>query len=65
MLEPTLVLREGGLELKEKSEGGRLRVGERSLMRLYAGPKGISMVVFAAEAHNRVGVQLHVDAPTW
>jgi hypothetical protein len=46
MLEPTLVLTGGRADVKEKPEGGRLRAGERSLMRLYAGPNGISMVVF-------------------
>ena len=65
MLEPILVLREGRVDLKEKPQGGRLRASERRLMRLYAGPNGISMVVFAAEVHGRVGVQLHVGAPTW
>ena len=65
MLEPTLVLREGRVGLKEKPEGGRLRVGERWLMRLYSGPNGSSMPVFAGEAHDCVGVQLHVGAPTW
>ena len=34
-------------------------------MRLYSGPYGISMVFFGGEAHSRVGVQLHVRAPTW
>ena len=65
MLEPTLVLREGRVELKEKSEGGLRRVGECSLMRLYSGPSGTSMPVSAAEAHGRVGVPLHVGAPAW
>jgi hypothetical protein len=65
MLEPTLVLREGRFDLKEKSEGGRLRVSEYSVMRWYAGPSGIPMGFFAAEVHDRVGVQLHVGAPTW
>ena len=65
MLEPTLVLREGRVDLKERTEGGRLRVGERLLMRVYAGPNGISMVAFAADAHDCVGVQSHVGAPTW
>jgi hypothetical protein len=65
MLEPTLVLREGCVDLKEKPEGGRLRVGERSRMRLYAGPDRNSMVVFALGAHTCVGVELHVAAPTW
>jgi len=64
MLEPTLVLREGRAGLKEKPEGGRLRVGERSLIRLYSGPNGSSMPVFAGEAHDCVGVQLHADAWT-
>jgi hypothetical protein len=57
MLEPTLVLREGRVDLKEKPEGGRLRIGECSLMRLYSGPNGSSMPGFAAEAHDGVGVQ--------
>jgi hypothetical protein len=65
MREPTLVLREGRVDLKEKPEGGRLRVGARSLMRLYSGPNGSSTPVFAGGAHSRVGVQLHVGAPTW
>jgi hypothetical protein len=65
MLEPTLVLRERCVDVKEGPEGGRLRVGERSLMRLYYGPNGSSMPVFGGEAHHCVGVQLHVDAPTW
>ena len=65
MLEHTLVLREGRVDVKEKSEGGPLRVGERSLMRLHCAPKGISMSVFARQAHDSVGVQLHVGAPTW
>ena len=60
MLEPTLVLREGRVDLKEKPEGGRLRVGARALMRLYSGPNGSSTPVFAGEAHDCVGVQLHV-----
>lgn len=65
MLEPTLVLMEGCVDLKEKSEGGRLRVGERWPMRSHSTPKGSSILVFAAGAHGRVGVQLHVGAPTW
>jgi hypothetical protein len=65
MLEPALVLREGRVELKEKPEGGRLRVGVRLLVRLYSGPNGSSMSGFAGEAHDGVGVQLHVGAPTW
>lgn len=65
MLEPTLVLREGRVGLKKKPEGGRLRVGERSRMHLWAGPNGISMLVFAVGAHDHVGVQLHVGVPTW
>jgi len=65
MLEPTLVLKEGRVDLKGRPEGGRLRVGKRSLMRLYSGPSGNSMPAFAGEAHDSVGVQLHVGAPTW
>jgi hypothetical protein len=65
MLEPTLVLREGRVDLKGKPEGGWLRVGERSLMRSYSGTNGSSMPVFAEEAHDCAGVQLHVGAPTW
>ena len=65
MLEPTLVLREGCVELQEKSEGGFLRIGERWTMRLHSVPKGSSMPVFAVGAHGHVGVQLHVGAPTW
>lgn len=65
MLEFDLVLREGRVDLKEKPAGGRLRVGKRSLMGLCSDPNGISMAVFAAAAHNHVGVQLHVGAPTW
>lgn len=53
------------VDLKEKPEGGGLRVGERWLMRLYSGPNGSSMPVFAGEAPDCVGVQLHVGAPTW
>jgi len=34
MLEPTLVLWEGRVDLQEKSEGGPLRVGERCPVRL-------------------------------
>jgi hypothetical protein len=65
MLEPSLVRREGRVDPKEKPEGGRLRIGECSLMRLYSGPNGSSMPGFAGEAHDSVGVQLHVGAPTW
>ena len=65
MLEPTLVLREGRVDLKEKPEGGWLRVGERWWMYLSAGSDRISMVAFAVGAHDCVGVQLHVGAPTW
>ena len=65
MLKPTLVLMEGCVALKNRAERGRLRVGERSPMRLYSDPNDSSMPVFAAEAHGRVGVQLHVGAPTW
>ena len=65
MLEPTLVLLEGFVDLKRKSEGGRLRVGERWPMRLHSDLSGCSMPVFAGEAHGRVGVQLHVGAPAW
>ena len=59
MLEPTFVPRERRSDLKENPEGGRLRVGGCSLMRLYSGPNGSSMPVFVEEAHYRVGVQLH------
>ena len=55
----------GRVDLKEWPEAGRLRVGKRSLMRLYSGPNDISVQVFADEAHDCVGVQLHVGAPTW
>jgi hypothetical protein len=65
MLEPTLVLREGRVDLKEKPEGGRLRVGEHSLDAFVLCPNGISMPVFGGEAHDCVGVPLHVGAPTW
>lgn len=65
MLDPTLVLQERRVDLKEKPEGGRVRVGARSPMRLYSGSSGSSMSVFAGEAHDCVGVQLHVGAPTW
>lgn len=65
MLEPTLVLREGRVDLKEKPEGGPLRVGERCPVRLHRALEGSSTAVFAAGAHGRVGVQLQVGAPTW
>jgi|SRR5579872_65280 len=65
MLERTLILREERVDLKDKLEGGQLRVGERSLMRLYSGPNPSSMPVLAGEAHHCVGVQLHGGAPTW
>ena len=55
MLEPALVLREGRVELKEKPEGGRLRVGVRLLVRLYSGPNGSSMSGFAGEAYLGLG----------
>lgn len=34
-------------------------------MRWYSGPKGVLMPVFGGEAHDSLGVQLHVGAPTW
>lgn len=65
MLEPTLVLMEGCVDRKEKSEGGGLRVGEQSPMRLHSAPNGSSMPVFVAGAHSRAGVLLHAGAPSW
>jgi hypothetical protein len=65
MLEPALVLMQGCVDLKEKPEGGRLRIGARPLMLLYSGANGGSMPVFAGNTHECVGVQLHVGAPTW
>ena len=65
MLEPVLVLMAGCVELKEESEGGRLRLANDRSMRLQSVPNGSSTLAFAAGAHNRVGVQLHIGAPTW
>jgi hypothetical protein len=48
MLELTLVLMEGCVELKEKAEGGGLRAGKRLSAWLGFAPNGSSMPVFAA-----------------
>jgi hypothetical protein len=65
MLELTLVLLEGRVDLKERAVRGQFRVGKWMLMELRGAANRRSTAVFAAETQGRVGVRLHVVAPDW
>ena len=65
MPEATLVLTGGRPEPKEKAARRLCRVGKTlQVCRRGASCYGF-MAVLAAQAHDRVGVQLHVGAPDW
>jgi hypothetical protein len=65
MLEPTLVLMEGRVELKERAARGQRRANKWLPRGLRRAASGSSTADLAARTHDRGGVQLHVGAPDW
>ncbi len=65
MLEPTLVLMEGRVDLKVRAARGQFRAGKRLLMGLHWTANRSSTAVLAAGTHSRIGVPSHVGAQDW